>query len=103
MRWCSGLSVRFAAGRPGVHSPSRVIPKDFKNDIQSFAAWRSAHKDTVEYKPTRLLVVSLGKALDRMPPFSCGRQMGGPSSLPIVVAQSDKIHVTEHELRHINK
>ena len=30
-RWCSGESVRFAVGRPGVHSPSRVIPKDFKN------------------------------------------------------------------------
>ena len=30
-RWCSGWSVHFAVGRPGVHSPSRVIPKDFKN------------------------------------------------------------------------
>ena len=28
--WCSGYSVRFAVGRPGVHSPSRVIAKDFK-------------------------------------------------------------------------
>ena len=29
-RWCSGESVRIAVGRPGVHSLSRVIPKDFK-------------------------------------------------------------------------
>ena len=28
--WRSGLSVPFAVGRPGVHSPCRVIPKDFK-------------------------------------------------------------------------
>ena len=41
-RWRSGQSVRFAVGRPGVHSPCRVIPKDFKNGIYSFPAWRSA-------------------------------------------------------------
>ena len=29
-RWCSGESVRIAIGRPGVHSLSRVIPKDFE-------------------------------------------------------------------------
>ena len=29
-RWRSGKSVRFAVGRPEVHSPCRVIPKDFK-------------------------------------------------------------------------
>ena len=80
MRWHSGLSVRFAVGRPGVHFPSRVIPKDFKNDIQSFAAWRSAHKDSVEKKPARLLVLSLVKALDGTPPSSCGRQMAEPGS-----------------------
>ena len=27
-RWYSGKSVRIAVGRPGVHSLSRVIPKD---------------------------------------------------------------------------
>ena len=36
-------SVRLVVGRPGVHSLSRVIPKDFKkNVIHSFPAWRSA-------------------------------------------------------------
>ena len=29
-RWRGGSSVRFAVGRPGIHFPSRVIPKDFK-------------------------------------------------------------------------
>ena len=28
----------------GVHFPSRVIPKDFKNGIHSFPAWKSAQK-----------------------------------------------------------
>ena len=35
-----------------------------------------------------LLVVSLGKALTWMPPFLCGRQVVGPSSLPVVVGPS---------------
>ena len=30
----------FAVGRPGVHSPCRVIPKDYS--IYSFPAWRSS-------------------------------------------------------------
>ena len=29
-RWCSAWSVHIVVGRPGVHSLSRVIPKDFK-------------------------------------------------------------------------
>ena len=41
-QWCSGESVRFVVGRTGVYSLSRVIPKDFKNGIHSFPAWRSA-------------------------------------------------------------
>ena len=45
------------------------------------------NRDSVENKP---LVVPLGKALNRMPPSLCGRQMVGPSSLPVVVAQSDE-------------
>ena len=61
-------------------------PKDFKKGIQSFPAWRSANRDSVENKPASLLVVSLGKTFDKMPPFLCGRQVVGPSSLPDVVA-----------------
>ena len=49
-------------------------------------------RDSVENKPASLLVVSLGKALNGMPPSLCGRQKVGPSSLHAVVAQSDEIH-----------
>ena len=31
-----------AVDRPGVYSPCRVIPKDFKSNIYSFPAWCSA-------------------------------------------------------------
>ena len=40
-RWRSGLSVRFAFGRPGVHFSCRVMPKTLKNGIHS-SVWRSA-------------------------------------------------------------
>ena len=46
------------------------------------------NKHSMENKPASLLVVSFGKAVNVMPPFSCGRQVVGPSSLPVVVAQS---------------
>ena len=47
------------------------------------------NRDSVENKSASLLVVFLGKALNGIPPFPCGRQMVGPSSLPVVVAQSN--------------
>ena len=43
-------------------------------------------RDSVKNKPVSLLVVSLGKTLNWMPPSLCGRQMVGPSSLPVVIA-----------------
>ena len=46
--------------------------KTSKNGIYSFSARRSAHRDSVENKAASLLVVSLGKALNRMAPSSCG-------------------------------
>ena len=42
--------------------------------------------------PASLLVVSMGKALNGMPPSLYDKQVVGPSSLPVVVAQSDKRH-----------
>ena len=60
--------------------------KTLKNGIHSFPAWRSANRDNVENNPASLLVVSLGKTLNRMLPSLCGRQVVGPSSLPIMVA-----------------
>ena len=44
-------------------------------------------KIVVESKPASLLGVSLGKALNEMPPSLCGRQVAEPSSLTIVLAQ----------------
>ena len=39
----------------------------------------------MENKPASLLVVSLDKTLNGMPPSLCGRHVMGPSSLPVVV------------------
>ena len=52
-------------------------------------------RDSVENKPASFFVVSLGKALDGMPPSLCGRQMVEPCSLPVVVAQSDERHANQ--------
>ena len=43
----------------------------------------------MENKLESLLVVSLGKTLNGIPPFLCDRQVLGPSSLIVVVAQSN--------------
>ena len=66
--------------------------KTFKNGIHSFPAWRSAHRDSEENKLASLAVVSLGKAFNRMPSSSCGRQVVRPSGVPVVVVQSHKRH-----------
>ena len=54
-------------------------------------------------KPASLLVVSLRKTVNGMPSSSQGRQVAGPSSLTVVVAQSDIDMQIEHELTRINK
>ena len=56
-------------------------------------------RDSVENKPASMLVVSLGKALNGTPPSLCGRQMVGPGSLPVVVAQSDERHANRAHTR----
>ena len=60
--------------------------KTLKIGIYSSLLGAQHIRDSVENKPASLLVVSLGKALNGMPPSLCGRQMVGPSSLPVVVA-----------------
>ena len=57
----------------------------------------------MENKPASLLVVSFEKALNGMPPSLCSRQVVRPSSLPVMVAQSDKKQQTEHELIRVNE
>ena len=49
------------------------------------------NRDSVENKPESLLVVSLGKALNGMPPSSCGRQVAGRSSFQ----QTGSISITQ--------
>ena len=73
-----------------------LYQKTLKNGICSFPACCSAHRDSVENKPARLLVVSLGKILNGIPPSSlCGKQVAGPSSLSVVVVvQTDKPYAT---------
>ena len=46
-------------------------------------------RDSVENKPASLLVVPFGKAFNGKPTSLCGRQVAGPSSLPIAVAPSN--------------
>ena len=80
-RWCSGESVRFAVGRPGVHFPCRVIPKDLKKMVFTASLLGVQRiRDSVENKPASLLVVSLGKALNGMAPSLCGRHGGAKQS-----------------------
>ena len=69
-RWRSSWKVRFVVGRPGVHSLSQVIPKDFKNGIHRLAL-SIKKRDSVENKPASSLVVSLRKALNGTPPHLC--------------------------------
>ena len=48
MRWCSGESVRFVVGTPGVHSLSRVMLNDFKKIIFTASLLGAQHKKEIE-------------------------------------------------------
>ena len=60
-------------------------------------------RDSVENKPASLLVVSLGKALNGMPPSLCGRQMVGQAVYPSWWPSLTKDLQTEHELIRVNE
>ena len=76
--------------RSGLHFPSRVIPNDFKQLYsQLFCLALKQYRDSVGNKSPSLLVVSLGKTLNGVLPSLCGKQVMEPSSLPVVVAQSN--------------
>ena len=69
---CDGVVVRASASQSVdlvFISQVESYQKTIKNGIYSFPAWRSANWDSVEKKPARLLVVSLGKTLNGMVPF----------------------------------
>ena len=87
----------------GFISQVESYQKTLKNGIHSFPAWRSAHRGGVENKPAILLVVSLSKAFNWMPPSRCGRQVASPAVYPSWWPSLTKDMQTEHELIPINK
>ena len=70
----------------GFTSQVESYQKTYKMVFTSSLLGAQQNRDSAENKPASLLVVSLGKTLNRMPPSLCGRQMVGPSSLPVAVA-----------------
>ena len=87
---CDSVVIRTSASQSIDLWPISIVDsyqKTLKNGIDSFPAWQSA-QTSVENKPVNSLVASLGKTLDGISPSFCGRQMAGPSSLPVVVTQS---------------
>ena len=90
-----GVVVRASASQLvdlGFISLVESYQKTFKKMVFTASLLGAQHiRDSVENKPASVLVF-LGKALNGMPPSLCGRQMVGPSSLPVVVAQSDERH-----------
>ena len=71
----------------GFISPSSVIPKTLKMVFTASLLGAQHKRNSAENKPASLLVVSLGKALNGMPPSLCDKQMVKLSTLPVVVAQ----------------
>ena len=82
-RWCSGESILFPVGRPGVHSLNRVILKDFKKSYSN--------------KMASLHVVSFGKALNGTPPSLCGRQVAPPVLHQITIVKLLTQHVVKDD------
>ena len=65
-----------------VHSgliPSRVKPMTLKLVFTASLLDAQHYRDSVENKPASILVVPLEKALSRILPSWCGRQMAGNS------------------------
>ena len=81
--WHIGWSVRFAVSRPGVYSPSRFIPKDFKKMLFTASLLGVQHKtEGVKNKPAILFVMSSGKTPKEMPPSLCRRQVAEQAVYP---------------------
>ena len=79
----SGKSVFLWNCKLGFDSESGQT-NDLKIGIHSFPAGRSATGNNVENKPASLLVL-LGKAISKIPPSWCGRQIAGNSYGRIIV------------------
>ena len=87
----------------GFFSQIGSYQKTLEKGINNFLAWRIEQKGQLREQAASLLVVSFGKALNGMHPSLCGKQMMGPSSLPVVVAQLSKNKQTEHDLIRMNE
>ena len=90
--WRDGVAIRASASQSvdlGFISQVESFQKALKNGIHSFLLGIQHKRDSVENKLASLLVVSQGKLPNGMSSFLCGRQVGGPSSLPVVMAQSN--------------
>ena len=89
-KWYSQLSHNRCDGVVVRASALQSIDLGFISQVESYQKdfcllGAQQNRDSVENKPASLLVVSLGKALNGIPLSLCGRQVVGPSSLPIVV------------------
>ena len=90
-----GVVVRASASQLvdlGFIPKSRHTKRPYKMVFTAFLLKAQHIRDSVENKSASLLDVSLDKALNGMPPFSCDGQVAGPSNLPVVVARSDERH-----------
>ena len=95
-----GVVVRASASQSiylGFISSSRVIPKHFKKMVFTAFLLGAQHKRD-KNKQASLLVVSLGKPLNRMPPSLGGRQVVGPRSCPSWCPGLTEDSQAEHEL-----
>ena len=54
VRRCSGYSVRFAVGRPGIHFSSQIIPKDFKTWYLQLSCLALSIKQGIAWRTSRL-------------------------------------------------
>ena len=84
-----GVVVRGSASQLvdlGSISQVESYQKTLKMVFKTFLLGAQQNMDSVENKPASLLAVSLGKTLNGTPPSLCGRQMVGPSNLPVVEA-----------------
>ena len=89
---CDDVQVRVSASQSvnlGFIYQVKSYQKTLKNGITASLLGTQHNRNRVKNKSASLLVVSLGKVLNEMPPSLCGRQVVGPSSLPVVVAQSN--------------
>ena len=76
LRMCSVVVRTFALQFTYLDSiPLLSHNKELENGICCFPAWRSGEKDTAGKKPLSLLVISLGKTLNGIPPLLLGRQV----------------------------